>query len=405
MSSSVRTAIRVLAGLALLLLGYCAAHRAAYRSMQREGWLDGWEYLTQKDRDIGFRLRAGISSSYSGVPICVSDDRVRTSKPFGHVPAKAPGELLVLSGGDSNTFGVYSPYERTYSAVLEQLLAQRLDRPVRVVNLGVPGHSLLQTVGLIREWASRKPDVIVVSDSFNNRAFLDQADSAAGFRRSYYLTRPYEFGSYICYPMLLVYRTHFVLPRARQAPVPSLASLPLPRVPPLAFRSLVRELQEIAAGSGAKLVFLVSGDNQPDGVPPMEAGILAFRGGRWEDALSIFEAVRRSRPRWFLPAYYAFQAASHLGRSTQAAAIQQEYTAAYGPLVFRYLDSFANLPSDYVPALQEAAAGNSLAFLDVRQELRGRLVDVSHYDPKGHAIIGAQLASLIGSLAQKSEPD
>jgi len=401
----VRTALRVLAGLALLLLGYLAAHRAAYRSLEREGWLDGWEYLTQKDRDLGFRLRAGISSSYSGVPISVNDDRVRTSKPLGHVPAKGPGELLVLSGGDSNTFGVYSPYERTYSAVLEQLLEQRLNRAVRVVNLGVPGHSLLQTLGLIREWSSLNPDVIVVSDSFNNRAFLDQADSAAAFRRSYYLTRPYEFGSHISYPMLFLYRTYFVLPRARQAPVPSLASLPVPRVPPVAFGALLRELQEIAARSGARLVFLVSGDNQPDGVPPMETGILAFRSARWEEALSVFEAVRGSRPRWFLPAYYAFQAASHLGRSSQAAAIQKEFGAAYGPLAFRYLDSFSNLPSDYVPALQAAAAGNGLAFLDVRQQLRGRLVDVSHYDPEGHAIIAAHLASLIGSLAQESEPD
>jgi hypothetical protein len=384
-----RIAIRLLLAVAAIA-GYGIADHIAYRDLRQQGWLNSWEYLTRKDRRLGFRLREGISSKYSGVPIHVNADGVRALATRGHVASKRAGELLVLSAGDSNTFGVSARYEETYSAALER----RLGGASRVVDIGVPGHSLLQTVALLREWTvAIHPDVIIVSDSYNNRAFMGRADSAAVFNRDYFLTRPYEFGPFISYPILAAYRKYVVLPRQSGGPVPRLADdAPVPRVSRDSVERLVRDLVDLGARERAAVVFLVTGEM---GCPQMEAAVAAFHARRWQEALGVFDSVRALRPSWFLPAYYAFRCASELGRPADAAAIERTFASAYGALSFRYLDSFASLASDDISIFEEATRRPGVAIVDLREPLQPHFVDICHYDSGGHAIIADRLATAV----------
>jgi len=80
----------------------------------------------------------------------------------GEAADMRPGDFNVLFLGDSFTFGWKLPYEQSYPAQLERLLAGRCKQRVRAVNFGWPGaspvlaHRLLRQVG-----ASYRPDLVL----------------------------------------------------------------------------------------------------------------------------------------------------------------------------------------------------------------------------------------------------
>lgn len=81
-------------------------------------------------------------------------------------PAKKNGTLRVACLGDSVTFG--RP-EAGYPRIMAGLLEDRLDKPVEVMNLGVPGYSSWQGKRLIRKILDQyHPDVVVVLFGWND---------------------------------------------------------------------------------------------------------------------------------------------------------------------------------------------------------------------------------------------
>lgn len=79
-----------------------------------------------------------------------------------------PGAPTILCLGDSHTFGVGVPADRTYPAQLEQLLADR-GLTVNVVNLGAPGTNTSQIRCHLPEWIQRfRPSAIVVLAGVND---------------------------------------------------------------------------------------------------------------------------------------------------------------------------------------------------------------------------------------------
>jgi hypothetical protein len=85
------------------------------------------------------------------------------------VAPRAPGELRILLLGDSVVVGFEVPYEETFGALLEQRLAARLARPVRVVNGAVRGYGTDQSYLYFRERGVRlEPDVVVFVHSNND---------------------------------------------------------------------------------------------------------------------------------------------------------------------------------------------------------------------------------------------
>ncbi len=84
--------------------------------------------------------------------------------------AKAPGELRVITMGDSCTFGDGVANWETYSNVLEEMLGKALPgRRVQVIDAGVPGYTSYQVrTYLERELLKYQPDLVVVYVGFND---------------------------------------------------------------------------------------------------------------------------------------------------------------------------------------------------------------------------------------------
>ena len=98
-----------------------------------------------------------------------------------HLPGNKQGVVVAVTG-DSSVFGWGQPDGSTYAEQLEGMLSRALSVPVRVVNLGVPGYSTEQTLGLMEQvgW-SYEPDLLVVHNLFsdcNIDAFQDRAAMA-----------------------------------------------------------------------------------------------------------------------------------------------------------------------------------------------------------------------------------
>lgn len=79
------------------------------------------------------------------------------------VPAqKQPGRLRVLVLGASESFGLYESPGKAYPAQLQEVLAQRLGRPVEVLNGALPGMSLPRVIHFCENrLAALQPDVVI----------------------------------------------------------------------------------------------------------------------------------------------------------------------------------------------------------------------------------------------------
>jgi lysophospholipase L1-like esterase len=86
--------------------------------------------------------------------------------------AKEPGEARIMCLGDSTAFGYSVGDRETYSSVLEEILRKRFPgRRITVINAGVPGYCLYQSLLLFRQRALRyHPDIVVVKDCGNQDA-------------------------------------------------------------------------------------------------------------------------------------------------------------------------------------------------------------------------------------------
>ena len=84
-----------------------------------------------------------------------------------------PGRRILFLG-DSNTFGIRVPLEKTFALQLETLLPG-----TRSLNLGVPGYSSLQGKQLLaRHLAALDPEVVVIAFHYNDRRYVTPGSSA-----------------------------------------------------------------------------------------------------------------------------------------------------------------------------------------------------------------------------------
>jgi lysophospholipase L1-like esterase len=83
---------------------------------------------------------------------------------------KMPGEFRIIALGDSCTFGDGVANWETYANVLEDLLlAADPERPVQVINAGVPGYTSYQVhTYLAEKLLAYQPDLVVVYVGFND---------------------------------------------------------------------------------------------------------------------------------------------------------------------------------------------------------------------------------------------
>ncbi len=102
------------------------------------------------------RFRAAKGSTYYGFPI--------NSRGFHDVEfaQKSDHVYRILALGDSFAFGIV-PYEHNYLTLLEEQLS-RPDRPVEVLNMGIPRTSPLDHLALlVNEGLELEPDLVLLS--------------------------------------------------------------------------------------------------------------------------------------------------------------------------------------------------------------------------------------------------
>ena len=85
-----------------------------------------------------------------------------------HPFEKPPGTLRILLVGDSYTFGAGLPEDDTISAQLEDLLGTSSSRPVEVLNFGIPGMNLEETLEQYERFASQWEHDVVLYLLFAN---------------------------------------------------------------------------------------------------------------------------------------------------------------------------------------------------------------------------------------------
>ncbi|MEZ6066623.1 MAG: hypothetical protein R3B90_13155 [Planctomycetaceae bacterium] len=75
---------------------------------------------------------------------------------------KPPGTLRILCLGDDTTLAPLLPESECYPAVLERLLEERVQRPVEVINAGMPGgYPLTEWIKCKQSLLALQPDVIL----------------------------------------------------------------------------------------------------------------------------------------------------------------------------------------------------------------------------------------------------
>ncbi len=84
-------------------------------------------------------------------------------------PEKPAGEFRVVVLGGSSTFNYHAGPPGAWPARLEQKLADRLARPVRVINAGTPGYSTLQSSRRLEsQLIQLEPDLVLVYHLWND---------------------------------------------------------------------------------------------------------------------------------------------------------------------------------------------------------------------------------------------
>lgn len=92
---------------------------------------------------------------------------------------RPPQEIRLLALGDSWTFGYLVPDGQTWPDLLEADLERRTGRPVEVVNAGVPGYSVRQSMMTLEDPGfALEPQIVVIPGSHNGapQAFLERLE-------------------------------------------------------------------------------------------------------------------------------------------------------------------------------------------------------------------------------------
>ncbi len=120
------------------------------------------EYQRDKlaDDQLVFRHRPSWEKQYGQVLVTYNELGLR-DRP---VLPKADGEYRILALGDSVTFGSGVAQDQIFTVRLEQLLHDRLQRLVRVINSGVGGYNTVQEVTYFkRDGIKLQPDLVILT--------------------------------------------------------------------------------------------------------------------------------------------------------------------------------------------------------------------------------------------------
>jgi lysophospholipase L1-like esterase len=132
--------------------------------------------LMQSDPALFWSLKPGTRAVWEGARLTVNVQGTRGAE----IPPKAPGDIRILSLGESTTFGTGVSDDETYSARLEQVLGAAFPgRRVTVINAGVPAYSSYQSLAYFeRRGLALEPDLVLVYHEVNDYLPTSLRDSS-----------------------------------------------------------------------------------------------------------------------------------------------------------------------------------------------------------------------------------
>lgn len=141
--------------------------------------------LLRHDEDLFWSLRPNLSAPYVGATVVTNDLGLRSAV----VGPKQPGELRILSMGESTTFGYGVENHETYAAVLEDRLRKaQPGRKITVINAGVSAYTSFQSLMYLKlRGLKLRPDIVLFYHEFNDRlpTFLrDSGNNVIGMNLS-----------------------------------------------------------------------------------------------------------------------------------------------------------------------------------------------------------------------------
>jgi lysophospholipase L1-like esterase len=119
----------------------------------------------QDNAQRGFVLRAG----YSTPRMTVTRDGFRANAPERQEPAWAENRIICLGG--STTFGWGLADQESYPAQLEDELQGLLEKPVSVINAGVPSYTSEQVCLYLDALFDLQPQLVIVQSMWNDLLF------------------------------------------------------------------------------------------------------------------------------------------------------------------------------------------------------------------------------------------
>jgi len=122
--------------------------------------------IMRPDRELFWSLKPDTKATWRNTQVTINHEGTRGPE----IPAKRPGELRILSLGESTTFGVNVSDDQTYSADLEALLRADIPgRPITVINAGVSAYSSFQSLLFLEERGlAMQPDVVLFYHEVND---------------------------------------------------------------------------------------------------------------------------------------------------------------------------------------------------------------------------------------------
>ena len=358
----------------------------------------------QTDPVLWWVLQPDLDIESQGVRVCTNGSGFRDAR-----DTLAGDALRVFCLGDSTTFGWRVQAEEMYTARTEELLYEKLRRPVAVVSAGVPGYTSYQIELQFREKIlPHRPNVLCVLVGNNESRARTMGDRERGQKlaRKQALHRLLGFSHF----WVLISRGPESLRRGWEldAPPGRVANSPSE------YRENLQELIQLARDHGVRVVLMTvplrlrfeptwkTFDGPTDAVAALllQAQQARFAGESLERQAKLLEDAVRIEPKQFTGHWRLAQLYLELGRNEEAEG--QFQLASDGDL-----HPETAKPS-YNRILEELSTTEAVPLLD----LHGRFADSGlpdnqlffdhcHPTPAGHQIIAEALAEqLIRLLAE-----
>ena len=302
-----------------------------------------------------------------------------------------PGRRIVFVG-DSNTFGFGVRTEESFAEVSERLLPG-----AHAINLAVSGYSSYQGRLVVeRELALLKPDAVVLSFNFNDRAVLDEPDGPERFQRAYGMLGAIPtLARAVAVPYMTRASTALLRRAGVLPPVPRLDVETLrPRVDEARYRDNLVAMVTEARRAGGHVFLMVLGDN-PIANHHLRQGVALLETdpelaiGHLEVALNSTSAHRD------LARLYLTRAYRSIGRTDKVVRLLQ-VTRTPGYRMIR-------LDTDYHAIMRTVGAAHDVEVVEGAAAIRPEhYVDVCHFNAAGHAAVAAVLAPRLASRLQLS---